>query len=199
MEQLLEDFIRRYGLLAVFVGGATEGDGTLVVSGALAHLGYFGFALATAVGGCGAVCNDCKWYALGRRGAGVVRANRFYKQAGPSVEGLVTRIGAWEILIARFVLGARIPSMIFWGTQHMAFTRFLAFDAAGCALWATILSGLGYVFSSSLALLLEDLERTERHVVILVAAVAAALLLRLLLRRGTRRPVSDGAEQSDPH
>src|SRR5512138_3427265 len=144
MEHALEDLIRRYGLFAVFVGGATEGDLTLVVTGALAHLGYFGFVLATALGCLGAVCVDCIWYALGRTRATVIRSSRFYQQAGPWVEGMAERTGPREILFARLILGARIPSMIFWGIRETPFLRFVTLDTIGCAVWGLTLSGLGY-------------------------------------------------------
>jgi membrane protein DedA with SNARE-associated domain len=183
----LEELIRRYGLLAVFIGGATEGDLTLVLAGALAHLHYFNFVLAAAVGSLGAVCIDSICYTLGRTRAGVIRSSRLYKQAGPTVEALAARIGPWEILIARFILGARIPSMVFWGACEIPIVRFVALDAAGCALWGGGLAALGYAFSSSLSWLLEDLERTERHLLIIVAAVAVVLLLHPIVRRLLRR------------
>src|SRR5262245_24162831 len=135
MEHVLEDLIRRYGLYAVYFGGATEGDLTLILTGALAHLGYFGFVPATALGCLGAVTIDSMWYMLGRNRAALIRSSRFYQQAGPWVEGLAQRVGAWEILFARFIFGARIPSMIFWGTHKVPFDRFVVLDIIGCFAW----------------------------------------------------------------
>jgi len=187
MEHVLEDLLLRYGLFAVFLGGATEGDLTLILTGALAHLGYFGFVPATAVGCLGAVCIDSFWYMLGRTRADRIRGSRFYQQAGPWVEMMAERVGPWEILFARFIFGARIPSMIFWGTRKVPFDRFLALDIVGCTAWGFVLSALGYAFSNSVALLLDKLKRTERHVVIVVAVIVLVLLLRPLGRRLVQR------------
>jgi cation transporter-like permease len=46
----LESLVLRYGLAAVFIGSAFEGDFTLILAGVVAHLGYFPFPLAVAAG-----------------------------------------------------------------------------------------------------------------------------------------------------
>lgn len=194
MEKALEDLIGRYGLLAVFVGGATEGDGTMVVTGALAHLGYFNFVVATAVGCVGALGIDMMWYGLGRWRADAIRQSRIYVRTGPTVERLAARVGMWEILVARFILGVRIPSMIFWGTQQVSLARFAVLDAAGCVLWGSVLAGVGYAFSSSFGLLLEGMKRTERHLMIMLVAVALVLVLRPFLWGVIRRRVQRNTE-----
>jgi membrane protein DedA with SNARE-associated domain len=183
METTVESLIRRFGLLAVFIGGATEGDGTLVVTGALAHLGYFGFALATGVGALGAFTIDCSWFFLGRVRGPSIRSSRLYAHAGPAVERLIGRLGVWQLVIARFIPGARIPSMIFWGMQGTPLARFAILDLIGCGAWAGLLSALGYAFSRSLAVLLDELKRTERHVVVVIAAATVILLVRAIVKR----------------
>ena len=42
----LEQLLVRYGVAAVFVGAAIEGDFVLILSGVVAHLGYFPLAVA---------------------------------------------------------------------------------------------------------------------------------------------------------
>jgi len=183
MEQTIESLIRRFGLIAVFVGGATEGDGTLIVTGALAHLGYFNFVVATFLGCLGAFCIDVMWYTLGRTRADSIRNSRLYSQAGASVERLAARIGAWQVVIARFIFGARIPSMIFWGMHGTPIIRFVVLDFIGCALWAGFLSGLGYAFSTSLASLMDEVKRAERRVVVLLIVIGAVVIGHTVLRR----------------
>jgi membrane protein DedA with SNARE-associated domain len=187
MEAALLSFVRRFGLLAVMLGSATEGDGTMVVAGALAHLGYFHILLAIAAGCLGAFCADCMWYTLGRTRAKSIRSSRFYAQAGPAVERIAARLGLWQITVARFILGARIPSMIFWGMNEVPFVRFALLDALGCVLWGSVLAGLGYAFSGSLTMLVEELKRTEYHLAVAVAALVVVLLLRHRLRRRIER------------
>jgi len=46
----LEALVLRYGLVAVFIGSAFEGDFTLILAGVAAHLGYFPFAFAVLAG-----------------------------------------------------------------------------------------------------------------------------------------------------
>ena len=46
----METFLFRYGLAAVFVGGAVEGDATFTLAGVLVHLGLLHLPTAIAVG-----------------------------------------------------------------------------------------------------------------------------------------------------
>jgi len=173
----MDHFLEHYGLLAVYLGAATEGDGTVTLAGALAHLRYFPFLAALVAGWAGGLSIDWTLFAVGRRFAATIRSSRVYRRAGPTVESLVARVGLAEILVARFILGARMPSMVFWGSQGVPFWRFAAFDAVGCAVWAGVLVSLGYFGSVGIGRLLGPVDRSERH---LLAVLGVAVLTALV-------------------
>ena len=90
----LEHLVMRYGLLAVLLGSAVEGDFTLILAGVCAHLGYFPFPLAVAAGAVGSFAGDLAWYTLGRLRGPRFRAGRFYQRVGHRIEALAR--AAWD-------------------------------------------------------------------------------------------------------
>jgi membrane protein DedA with SNARE-associated domain len=180
----MEALITRYGLPAVFVGAAIEGDMVVILSGVAAHLQLLSFPAALATGWLGAVVADCVWYTIGRCRSAQARQTKAYRLVGPRIEELGGRLGAGEIVIARFIFGTRVVSMLFWGIHELPFARFAALDVLGCAIWATALMSLGYGFSGSAAVLVGDVKRVEYWLAVaLVVATAATVAARRLLRR----------------
>jgi membrane protein DedA with SNARE-associated domain len=183
----MEAFLARWGALAVLAGAALEGDGSMVLSGVLVHVGLLDLPTALLAGAAGAFVSDCVCFAIGRSGAAAIRGSRAYARVAPTVERLARRVGLWEVVAARFVYGTRLPSMIFWGTRPVRFTRFAAVDAIGCALWAVAFGAAGWALGGSAELLLGDLRRAEHVLLRLLAGIAVvALLIHLGVRRWRR-------------
>jgi membrane protein DedA with SNARE-associated domain len=170
-----EHLILRYGLAAVFVGAAVEGDLTLILAGVAAHLGYFSFPTALAVCVVGGFLADLAWYTLGRVRGPKFRAGRLYRRVGHRIEVLARRLGAAELIASRFVYGTKAASMVFWGLHGMSLPRFLVVDAIGCVLGSLVFTGLGYAVSGSATVLLGRVRRVERW--LLGAVLVGALLV----------------------
>lgn len=186
----------RFGLLAVFVGTALEGDGSMILAGVLAHLGFFGLSAAMAVGCGGAVITDLVCYGIGRNRADAIRRTALYRRAGGAVERLAERLGPWEVPLSRFVYGTRVGSMLFWGMERLPLARFAALDLIGCAVWAVALGGLGFASSASATVLLGRVRRVERWLLLAVLLTAlSVVLVRTLVGRRLRRSVK--GERSD--
>jgi membrane protein DedA with SNARE-associated domain len=157
----LHKLLIRYGLIAVLVGSAFEGDFTLILAGVVAHLGIFAFPLAVAAGTLGSLVADIAWYSLGRFRGPRFRAGRFYRRVGPTVERLAQRLGPWQLLAARFVYGTRSASMVFWGLHGLPLGRFLLIDSVGCVLGSLVFASLGYLLSGSATALLGHVKQVE--------------------------------------
>ncbi len=183
----MEALIVRYGLLAVFVGAALEGDVTLILTGVTVHLGLLHVASALSVGSVGAFLADSVCYAVGRSRAATIRSTRAYSRVAHVIEPLAERLGSKEIIVARFVYGARIASMLLWGMRQTPFGRFALLDLIGCVLWATVLGSLGFMFSGSAEMLVGRVRRLEIWLLVaFVAAAAALVVLRGALRSWVR-------------
>jgi membrane protein DedA with SNARE-associated domain len=191
----IQQLIIRHGLLAVLVGSAFEGDFTLILAGVVAHLGFFPFPLAVAVGALGSFIGDSIWYALGRFRGPRFSACRLYQRVGPRVQRLADRFGPWQLLLARFVYGTKAASMVFWGLHGLKFRRFGPIDALGCVLGTTVFSGLGYLVSGSATLLLGRMRRVQLW---LLGAVLAGAVLVLVIHLTAKRELHlDEIEPAD--
>src|SRR5262245_55908266 len=149
----------RYGLVAVFIGGALEGDVTFVAAGVLVHRGLFQLPLVIVVGTLGALTGDCALYWLGRSGSTRIRNTKTYQRAEPIATRLASRLGPWQILIARFVYGSRMASIIFWGTRRLSFFKFVGVDSIGCLIWSCLLMTLGRLLSNEATILIGEVRR----------------------------------------
>ncbi len=184
----MQELLARFGLPALFLGAALEGDVSMILAGVAAHLGLLDPAAAFLVGAAGAVTSDLGWFGLGRSGGAFIRGSAIYRRAGPAIERFADRFGLWQIGLARFVYGTRVATMIFWGSRGLRVWRFVAADLPGCLLWAGLLGGVGFVASGSAATFLGRVKRVE--VWLLCALILAAMVFagfHLLARRGLAR------------
>jgi len=176
----LQQLLIRYGLIAVLVGSAVEGDFTLLFAGVVARLGIFAFPLAVGAGALGSLLGDTAWYSLGRFRGPRFREGRFYRRVGPTVERLAEQLGPWQLLAARLVYGTKSASMIFWGLHDLPFRRFLLIDSVGCLLGSLVFTSLGYLLSGSAMALLGQVKRVELW---LLGGVIVGVLIVFLIDR----------------
>jgi len=192
----LEELVARYGLAAVFLGSAVEGDFTLILAGVASHLGYFPFPLAFAAGAVGSFIGDLCWYALGRVRGPRFRAGRLYRRMGHRIERLAARLGAAELVASRFVYGTKAASMVFWGLHGMSLPRFAAVDGVGCVLGSLVFTGLGYLVSGSATILVGRVRRVQLW---LLGALAVGVLLVVVINWTAKKElhIENGEEEAE--
>ena len=191
----LQQLLIRYGLIAVLVGSAIEGDFTLLFAGVVARLGIFAFPLAVAAGALGSLVGDTAWYSLGRFRGPRFREGRFYRRVGPTVERLARQLGPWQLVAARFVYGTKSASMIFWGLHGLSFRRFLLIDCVGCLLGSLVFTTLGYLLSGSAMALLGHVKRVELW--LLGGAIVGVLVVMLIDRTAKHELHIDHVDKKD--
>lgn len=151
--------IEQYGIYAVFFLCTIEGDITLLISGVLAHSGFFGpysFAKVFFFGTLGGMAGDCFGYMIGRIFHQNAKDYRFYQVAQPRVEKLIDKFGGSAIIISKYIYGIRVAMCVFYGVGKMPFLRFLGLSALSCSLWVLMLSGVGYFFSGAVTSMIGD-------------------------------------------
>lgn len=176
----IQELLIRYGLVAVLIGSAFEGDFSLILAGVVAHLGIFRYTEAVAVGAIGSLVGDSLWYGFGRFRGPKFREGKLYRRVGPTIGRLARQLGPWELLAARFVYGTKAASMLFWGLHGLSLPRFLLIDAIGCVIGSAVFSGVGYLVSGSATVLLGKVHRVQLW--LLGAAVAGAVIVYLINR-----------------
>jgi membrane protein DedA with SNARE-associated domain len=176
----LQDLLVRYGLLAVLIGSAFEGDFSLILAGVVSHLGIFPFWLAVGAGVAGSLVGDLIWYGFGRFRGPRFREGKLYRRVGPTIDRLARQLGPWQLLASRFVYGTKAASMLFWGLHGLTLPRFLLIDAIGCVLGAFVFTGAGYLVSGSATVLLGRVRRVQLW--LLGALIAGAVVVYVINR-----------------
>lgn len=175
----MEDFISKYGLIAVFFGTMLEGDFTLIIAGVLARyaLVRFSFGEVLLTGTAGAVLGDVISYALGRACRERVESLKLYAHARPRLERLKGRFGVFSVFAVKYFWGLRTTSSIFWGVANFGFPRFVALSVASCGAWVLLLSGVGYWFTAGVETLMENVRRVEVWLLMVAGAAAFVALI----------------------
>ncbi|MEO7659772.1 MAG: DedA family protein [Pyrinomonadaceae bacterium] len=159
MDQQFYDLIAQYGIYAVFALCTVEGDITLLISGTMAHGGFFGnwgFFKVMLAGTLGGMVGDSVGYGVGRIFHENAKDYRFYQVAQPRVEKLIDKFGNSAIVISKYIYGIRVAMCVFYGVGKMPFARFIGLSFLSCALWVTMLAGVGYFFSGAVTSMIGD-------------------------------------------
>jgi membrane protein DedA with SNARE-associated domain len=162
MDHPLYEIIAQYGVYAVFLLCTVEGDITLLISGVLAHSGFFGsysFIKVLFFGTLGGIVGDCFGYLVGRIFHENAKHYRFYQVAQPRVEKLIEKFGGFAIIISKYIYGIRVAMCVFYGVGKMPFWRFLGLSAVSCLTWVMLLAGVGYFFSGAITSIIGDYKR----------------------------------------
>ena len=155
-------FVVRHGYSFLFValfahqiGLPMPGPLFLLSAGALAAAGKLSFIAVVGLTITACVLADWVWYEAGRRkGDRVLHfIHRFTRDPDfhdRRAKRVFARYGLRILLVAKFVPGLDAVAPPLAGTSRTSRIRFLAFDAVGAGLYASVYGGLGYIFSHDL-------------------------------------------------
>ncbi|MFN3329738.1 MAG: DedA family protein, partial [Pyrinomonadaceae bacterium] len=158
-------------IYAVFVLSAVEGDITLLLSGVMAHSGFFGnysFLKVFLAGTLGGISGDLIGYITGRFFGRAVKNFKFYQTTQPRIRKLTEKFGGSALILSKYVYGIRMAMCISLGTCRMPFYKFLIMDSISCGLWVLILAGCGYFFSGAITKIIGDFHQIGATLVVIV-------------------------------
>jgi len=196
----MEEFLRQYGPIGIFLGAGFEGQTALVVGGLLArqHILSLWLVLVCATAGSGIV--DHLLFVAGRSFRShrwVVRATQ--QAAFARALKFIERYPISYILAFRFIFGLRVASPIAVGVSHVPTWRFAILNVLGAVIWASVFTFAGFIFGEAVHNLLGHGHGAGRWtllaagVIILIVVVVGALRY-LLGRRRARAKAADGAD-----
>ena len=205
LASVLDDLLTNFGYLAVFsiiaiesLGIPAPGETMLVTAavyaGATGNLLIEG-VIAAAIAG--AVIGDNIGYAVGRKGG-----YKLLMRHGPKLRinhghlkvarYVFERHGGKVVFFGRFIAILRTYAAFLAGVGQMEWKRFLAWNAAGGIVWATIFGLLGYFGQKAFEKL-----STPINVTLGVVGLIAIVAFTVALRRRTER-LADVAERAYP-
>ncbi|WCT74968.1 DedA family protein [Sphingomonas naphthae] len=184
----VEQFLSHYGLAAVALGAAFEGETAVIAGGLLAHRGLWPLGGAMLAAFLGSFAADQMFFAVGRTCRGMAWVQRLQRRAAfAKALDVFHRHPTGFILAFRFLYGLRIVSPVAIGTTRIPARRFLALNLIAAAIWAPLFTILGYSFG-------KGLERWfgGRHVPLwavgvgVLALVGGGFAIHLLIQRRRR-------------
>ena len=187
----MEEFLRQYGPIGIFLGAGFEGQTALIVGGILArqHILHLWMVLLSATAGSGLV--DHLLFVAGRR----FRTHRWVVRATeqPAFARALRFIEKYPIsytLAFRFIFGLRVASPIAIGVTQVPTWRFTVLNIAGAAIWATAFTMAGFIFGEAVHNLVGKGHHAGRWTLYaagaIIVIVAIIWLVRYLLRRRKR-------------
>lgn len=201
----LTHLLTTYGYLAVFLFVAIEsigipfpGETMLVTAGVYAgtthHLKIV-IVIVAAAGG--AIIGDNIGYGIGRAGGYRLlrRYGKYIRLEEPKLklgQYLFRKHGAKVVFFGRFVSILRTFAAFLAGVNVMPWDRFLAFNAAGGVLWATIYGTAAYLLGGRIRTLSKPVD-----IVLAVIGIAAVAGIIVFLRFNERR-LEQEAERAMP-
>ena len=155
-------FVLRHGYSILFaavfarqIGLPVPAPGFLLAAGALAADRKLGFVPALGLTVVACVLADWAWYEAGRRWGD--RALHFLHAFAPDPEAAerrskqtFARYGPRLLVLDKFVLGLDAVVAPLAGASRSSRLHFLVFETLGAALYSSVYTGLGYVFSHDL-------------------------------------------------
>ncbi len=195
----IESFITQYGLVAIFLGAAFEGETSVVTGGLLAHQHLLPLVGSAAAAVTGSFAADQLFFFAGRRYRDTKRVRRIAeKPAFAKALDTLERHPTVFILGFRFLYGLRTISPVAIGTSHVPARTFMILNAISALVWGVVFTGIGYVFGDGLIELVDEVMPRQKLVgVAILVAVAALVIAAIRFWRG-RHARKVGAASASP-
>lgn len=187
--------LEHYGLWAILLlvmledfGIPLPGETVLIAGAVYAGSGRLNVVAVGVVGFAAAVIGDNIGYAIGRFGgrALVERWGRYVLLTAERLdktEDFFNRHGGKIITIARFIEVLRQANGIVAGISGMRWTRFLAFNALGAALWVGAWVSVGYFAGQHITTIYHYVTAYSLYAAIVVVVLIAAWVAHHLRKR----------------
>ncbi|MEO7411406.1 MAG: DedA family protein [Sphingomicrobium sp.] len=179
----IEGLIAHYGLIAILVGAALEGETVAMIGGMSAHRGLFALPAVWAAVLAGTLIADQGLFTAGRllknrpRIQKLRATTRFQK-----AQSLFERHPQKFVMLFRFLYGLRTVSPLLIGTSGFPPARFFILNLIAAILWSSLFVGLGFAFGLGIERLWESVPSFHQWLPYLLIPVGVGLLWKLWVR-----------------
>lgn len=189
MADTLHHFIEHFGLVAIFIGCLLEGETIAILGGFFAHQDVLVPWQVFATVYVGAFCGDALLFMVGKYfSAGSLVSRLEEKPAFAYAQRMVRKYPTPYVLLNRYVYGLRMIGGVVAGLAGIGTTKFLLLNAVATLVWASIFTGLGYVFGTAAEQIIgSELAKHQRLLVALGVAVLVAMTGLSLMHRMRRK------------
>ncbi len=184
----MEDLIKHYGYLMLFIGTFAEGETIVIMAGFLAHRGYLELQWVVLTAFAATLAVDQLFYYVGYfKGLPFLERRPRWKAKYERALALLHQHQNLIILSFRFLYGLRTVTPFVIGLGRVSPARFLLLNGAGALLWASVMGLLGYSMGQVLEAYLESVRRYELLILAAIAASGSLVwIIRLIRTRGVK-------------
>ncbi|MFE7706368.1 DedA family protein [Streptomyces sp. NPDC057486] len=174
-------FVEDFGIPA-------PGETILIAAAVYAGAGQLNIIAVIVIGVLAAILGDNVGYLIGRTGghALVQRYGRYVflpPERYEKAEKFFTRHGGKVVTVARFIEGLRQVNGIIAGAAEMPWTRFVAFNTLGAALWVGLWAGVGYFAGNHITTIYTEVNRYSTYLLIALGVLILAFVARAVVSR----------------
>jgi membrane protein DedA with SNARE-associated domain len=170
----MEEYLREFGYLALFIGTFLEGETILIIAAYLASKGMLNIYLVTLSAVAGTILGDQTYFYIGRiQGISFIQKRPSLKKKWIRISGLIGRRENIIILAYRFVYGFRNITPFALGILNIHAMKFLVLNVIAATVWAISFSVLGYTFGAMIRNDIETYEKVFALGILFIAVLAA--------------------------
>lgn len=168
----MEEYITRYGYIAIVIGTFFEGETTVLLGGIFSKLRYMKLDYVMAWAFLGTFAGDCTFFFLGKVfGRNIIDRYEFLRNKIPLANGIMRRYGNFIIFLVRFFVGVRGIILLLLGCTDIKKRTFFLYSTISAALWSIVVSAIGYLFANVVYIFVHDIKQYEMFIVPVVIIV----------------------------
>ncbi|HQS84115.1 MAG: hypothetical protein B7Y25_04235 [Alphaproteobacteria bacterium 16-39-46] len=158
--------IQDYGYWFLIFGALIEGESILLLAGAAAYMGYFSLPMVMTVSFIGAIIHDQLLYSIGKvGGTALLHRSKMFEKKSHRAFALLKKYDHWLIMGFRFVYGIRTITPVVIGASDISFKRYTFLTIISAAIWAIIVSSVGYFLADIIQSLIADFEGYKFYII----------------------------------
>ena len=168
----------------LYAGTVMEGETALLLASLAANQGLIDLMWVIIVGFAGATTGDQISYQVFRRfGPTMVERSATLKRRTEKARRLLAGHPLKFIIVSRFFWGLRSACMLALAASDVPTRVFAPANLLACALWATVVGSLGYVFSSWVTRIVTTMDGLSGRAPAILAGIIAFVVLIVVVRK----------------
>jgi membrane protein DedA with SNARE-associated domain len=175
----MEQLIRDYGYLCVFIFACIEGEIAIITAGALSKQGMMSLPLVILFAFLGTLITEQCLFFIGRK-YGIQILENFPKlqKKSQKIMAFLRKYDTIFIFGSRFAYGIRNITPIVIGMAKITPRKFSSLNVPAAMLWSIIVAGVGYIFEDMLELPEGGLKYIKIAALILMYFVASYFIYK---------------------
>lgn len=171
----MEDLIRDWGYIILFLYSFGGGFVALVVAGILSYSGELNIVVSILVAGVANFIGDQFLFTIARRNKHQAKQMMQKHRRKIALSHLMMRkYGSWVIFIQKYIYGVKTLIPLAMGITKYSYTKFIFFNALATVLWALVVGLAAYMLGEIVYTYLEEI---KSYVPFLVFAILIGIYL----------------------